>query len=86
MLDIYVHPHALKHGISEDRILFAWSNFIRKQRRSVPRENEVVVVGSDQEGGWLQIVAVDRGSFMLVIHAMTPPSKKVLRELGMVRR
>lgn len=86
MLEIYVHPHALKHGLSEDKILFAWGHFIRRQRRDVPRENEIVAVCSDREGQWMQIVAVDRGSYLLIIHAMMPPSKKVLRELGMVRR
>ncbi|MEG2982197.1 MAG: hypothetical protein RR794_00930, partial [Raoultibacter sp.] len=25
--DIYIHPHALKHGLTEDAIVYAWNNF-----------------------------------------------------------
>lgn len=86
MLDVVVHPHALKHDISEEGILFAWNNYLRKQQRAVPHEDEYVAIGLDKRGRLLQIVGVMRPGIMLIIHAMMPPSKKVLRELGLVWR
>ena len=85
MFEVEVHPHALKHGIPEKDILYAWENFIRKQYRTVPREDEVVAIGVTGDGILIQMVGKDLGSVMLIFHAMTPPSEKVMKEFGLRR-
>lgn len=85
MFEVVVHPHALKHGISESDILYAWENFIAKQRRTAPREEEIVAIGATSNGTLVQLVAKDLGCVHLVFHSMVPPSEKVLRELGLKR-
>ena len=81
-----VAEHALKHGLLEDDIRYAWSNFVRMQHRGVPNEGEVVAVGYDQKGGFVQMVAAERPFGIVIYHAMKPPTMKVLVELGLVRR
>ena len=78
--------HALKHGFSEEGILQAWDNFVRKQYRGAPNEGEVVVVGADLQGRLIEIVAAERPFGTIVRHAMEPPTRNVLKELGMLRR
>lgn len=86
MDDPVVADHALKHGVSEDDIRYAWSNFVRKRYRGAPNEGEVVAVGYDTKGRFLQIVAAERPYGTVIFHAMQPPTMKVLIELGLVRR
>lgn len=84
MADVYVHPHALKHGLSEEEIRYAWSNFVRSQFRHAPNEDQCVRIGF---GAYtptaIQMVGVVRPVGVLIVHAMTPPQKSVLAELGM---
>jgi hypothetical protein len=84
--DVFVHPHALKHGLSEEDILFAWASFVRKQYRSSPEEDKVLAVGYDMSGRFIQMVGRSGASGILIYHAMTPPTTKVLLELGLSRR
>ena len=85
--DVFVHPHALKHGISEDEILFAWSNFVRSQQRSTPLEDHCVRIGYGiRFADAIQMVGVTKSYGTLIIHAMAPPQGKVLDELGIPRR
>ena len=87
MLDIYVHPHALKHGLDEDEILYAWSNYIKSQQRSTPHEEEIVRVGYGKlTPSAIQMIGVQSTYGILIIHAMTPPPSSVLDELGIPRR
>ena len=86
MFEVVVHPHALKHGISESDILHAWENFIAKQQRTAPREDEIVAIGATADGMLIQLVVKDLGNVLLIFHAMVPPSEKVMRELGLKRR
>ena len=86
MLEVMVHPHALKHGISESDILYAWENFIAKQRRTAPREGEIVAISATANGTMIQLIAKDLGDVLLIFHTMAPPSEKVMRELGLKRR
>lgn len=86
MFEVMVHPHALKHGISESDILHAWENFIAKQRRTAPREDEIVAISATANGMMIQLVAKDLGDVLLIFHTMAPPSEKVMRELGLKRR
>lgn len=83
MQNIYVHPHALKHGLSEDEILYAWNNFVRSQFRKTPREDQCVRIGYGRHtSGAIQMVGIVKEFGTLIIHAMTPPQPRVLRELG----
>ncbi len=84
-MDIDVAEHALKHGLTESEILYAWENFLRKQHRQTPNEDVVVAVGVTQSGDLIQMVAIDKPWGTLIYHALKPPTMKVLIELGMVR-
>lgn len=84
MSALIVHPHSLKHGLTEDEIIFAWNNFARKRPRG---DDYWVTIGFDSKGREIEMVAavlVD-GS-LLVIHAKTPATKKFKKELGYPRR
>lgn len=83
---VYVHPHALKHGLTEEEILRAWLNYVRSQSRSAPNEDQVVRVGfGSSDHGAIQMVGIAKEFGVLVIHALTPPQDNVLRELGLLR-
>ena len=82
---VIVAEHALKHGLSESEILHAWENYVKMQQRLAPDEEYVAAVGCTQSGDMVQMVAVIVEDGHLVIHAMTPPTTKVLKELGMAR-
>ena len=82
---VVIADHALKHGLTEDEIRHAWSNFIRMQHRPAPDEEYVVAIGCTRNGDTVQMVAVVVEEGYLVFHAMTPPTLKVLRELGLAR-
>lgn len=86
MSDVIVHDHALKHGLQEDEIVYAWEHFARKQYRCPPREEEVAAIGFDQRGRQIQMVGKDFGEAILIYHALTPPTEKLCRELGLKRR
>ena len=86
MLEIEVHPNALKHGLNEEDVVYAWENFVRKQRREVPDTDQVIVVGFDKKGVFIELIAIDKPFGVLIYHAKTPPTEKILKELGMARK
>lgn len=86
MIEIVVHEHALKHDLGSEEIEYTWRNFVVQQHRASPNEDKILAIGFDQMHRPVQMVARDQGDRVLIYHAMTPPSEKVLRELGMVRR
>lgn len=47
------------------------------------QENQWVIIGLDANGRLIEIVAVIEGELIKIFHAMTPPSKKTLREIGL---
>lgn len=84
--EVYVHPHALKHGLTEEEMLRAWSNYVRSQNRSAPNEDQNVRVGFGfPDHGAIQMVGIAKEFGVLVIHALTPPQDNVLKELGLSR-
>ena len=83
MVEVMVHPHALKHGISESDILYAWENFIAKQRRTAPREDETILVGCTKNGRLVEVVGIDKPYGTLIYHAYAPPTISMLDELGL---
>lgn len=86
MREIVIAEHALKHGVAPEDIEYVWNHFVRKQYRGAPSEGEVVVVGYDRFGRLVELVAAERALGTIVYHAMEPPTKRVLRELGLERR
>ena len=85
-MDVYVDEHAYKHGLTEEQILYAWENFIKKLYRGAPNEGEIVCVGYDKNGVMMQLVAVEKSFGVLIYHAMTPPTQNALKELGLLKR
>ena len=74
--------------ILESDVLSAWKNaLIVIERIGVPLPDVVLVaVGSDANGRLLEMVgAVLADGTVHVFHAMTPPSKKTLIEIGITR-
>ena len=45
-----------------------------------------VAVGQTLSGGLVELVAARKGFVTIIFHAMKPPTKKVLLELGLIRR
>ena len=87
MGSIFVHPHALKHGLTEDEVLWAWSNFVKSQQRSTPNEDQCIRVGYGKTTpNAIQMIGITKPYGTLVIHAMTPPQATILDELGIPRR
>ena len=82
---VMVAEHALKHGLSEADIRYAWKNYIRMQQRPAPKEDYVAAIGYTRRGVLVQMVAIIVEDGHLVIHATAPPTNKVLKELGMAR-
>jgi hypothetical protein len=73
--------------ISEVDVREAWSNFARRQRRGDGKEEYFIAVGFDRAGRPIEMVAlqtVDGGWF--VYHALTPPTKSIMAELGLMER
>ena len=80
-----VHPRVLeRHSeFAEQDITHAWNNCISFRRREDIESDEYIAVGSDQNGRLLELVAECKSDDWLIYHAMTPPSKKTLKELGL---
>lgn len=81
MIRIRVHDHALKHGCTREDIHHAWDNRIASGHRESPFEDQVVAIGSDKKGRHIQMVAVNDWEGILIFHAMSPPTRKVIHEL-----
>ena len=80
---------AMRHPeISEDDVKSAWANALVIVERTTASFPDVVLVavGADANGRLLEIVgtALEDGT-VHVFHAMTPPSRKTLRETGIRR-
>lgn len=87
MCEVFVHPHALKHGLLEREILEAWENFAAKQHRQAPNEEHIVAVGyASTQPRKIQMMAIAKTFGLLIYHAMTPAQKSVLAELGLLGR
>ena len=87
MEKIYIHPHALKHGLTENEIAQAWENFVAKSRRQMPKDDQIVCVGfSPKHKRAVQMIGVTNSKGTMIYHAMTPPQKSILKELGIERK
>ena len=86
-IQVFIHPHALKHGLTEDQVLKAWENFAARQQRRTPNEDQTVCIGyAPGVANEIQMVAVSKPCGTLIYHAMTPAQSSVLDELGIPRK
>ena len=78
---LVIMQSAFKHGLSEESIKEAWSGFVRKR----PRGDDCwVAIGFDTKGRQIELVGlVLADGTILIIHAMSPATEKMLRELGL---
>lgn len=83
MDELIIDEHALKHGLEPEEIEHAWHNFVAKVYRGAPNEGEVIAVGYDGRGRFMEMVGAERSFGTVIFHAMTPPTRIVIRELGM---
>lgn len=86
MLEIYVHPHALKHGLESEDIKCAWRQYFRQRRRAEGDGTQIVSVGLDCRGRLIQMIGVVTQDGIMIYHALTPPTENVLAELGLAGR
>jgi len=72
--------------ITDEDVLTAWKNAINVVQRVTSEKDFTVAVGADIKGRLLELVATeDSGHTVRIFHAMTPPSEKTLKELGLIR-
>ena len=84
-----VHPRiSVRHPeISEGDVIHAWENALRSASRLPDKPDEYIAVGFDSNGRLLEVVAVrGQDGKWLAFHAMTPPSSKTFKELGIKRK
>lgn len=78
-----------RHPELEDEYVFsAWKNaFVFIERTNVEMYGSLLVaVGFDASNRMIEMVAVvEENGTVFVFHAMTPPSKKTMREAGLIR-
>ena len=85
---VVVDPHALKHGLSEVEVRYAWDTPIVCRQRNGAFDPPIwIAIGVLPDGRMAELVALedDLGRWH-VFHAMVPPTKKFKRELGMTGR
>ena len=87
MEQVYVHPHATKHGLAKEQILHAWKNAVEVARREGnDGVNDYVAIGFDQSGRPIEMTARWSLVGFLIYHANTPPTPRAFRELGLTER
>lgn len=85
---VIVHERVLKRhpDLSAEDVMCAWRNAFAMQERSGGGLYGTVLVGigADNRGRLLELVAQVRDDGIAeVFHSMTPPSRKLMAELGM---
>ena len=84
---ITVHERVcrLHTDLSEDDVITAWSHIVRSFTRTWSDLRECVAVGVDARGRLVEMISLRLADgSQLIYHAMTPPTKKVLKELGLM--
>ena len=87
MGSVVIHPRVMERHpeLTEEDVREAWLGYVRMTRREGD-DDYFVAVGFDSRGRAIEMVAVemlDGGWY--IYHAFTPPTKRVLRELGLMR-
>lgn len=85
MNDVFVHEHALVHGLTEQQVLHAWRNAVAVARRACSNgEVDFVAIGFDQHGRSIEVVGRKKPFGVLIFHANTPPTARAYKELGLM--
>jgi len=75
-----LHP-----DLSEHDVVTAWNHILSSFTRTWTDLRECVAVGVDSKGRLVEMIAVRSiDSTFMIYHAKTPPTKKVLKETGLV--
>lgn len=86
MSQIGVHPRiSQRHPeVTDEDVCAAMRSMICYKQRS---SGEWIAVGTDSRNRLVELVYIynDEEDFFFVYHGMTPPSSKMLRELGLER-
>ena len=87
-MQVFVHERVSKRHpeLSDDDVLSAWDSRIAWALRMGGDHNQIVATGFDKKGRLIEMVAVANGGDCLIFHAMTPPSKRTLKELDLIGR
>ena len=76
--------HERHPEIDNEDVLAAWDGCLCSARRAHSAFDDYVAVGFDSKGRLLEMIAVrNSDGAWYVYHAFTPPTKKVLEELGL---
>lgn len=83
---IAIHPNSYKHGLDDNAIEHAWRNAFEWLRRDGDDgKTEYVLLGVDHQGRLVELAARSVGNDgYIVFHANTPPSRRMLEELGLM--
>ncbi len=84
-MKIYIHKRiTTKHkNITENDVLTAWKNCSHYRIRTDKEQEEYIALGTDTKGRLIQMVGVLIDKDLLIYHALTPPTKKFLKEMGL---
>ena len=87
MEDLTIHERVcrLHPELTKSDVLTAWRHIVRSFTRTWTDQRECVAVGVDGKGRLVEMIALRScdGS-LLIYHAMTPPTKKVLIEMRLM--
>jgi uncharacterized DUF497 family protein len=85
---VRVHNNALKHGLSEEDVAYAWDNTIRSRQRNGTNDPPLwIAIGALPNGRLAELIGfLDSDMVWCVFHALVPPTKKFKRELGFSTR
>lgn len=86
---LYVHPRITERhpDLSESDVLAAWENAIAFLPRLGTDPVRYIAIGADMHGRLVEMVGqkATLGTWV-IFHAMTPPTRKTLAELGLGKR
>lgn len=85
---IAIHPHALKHGLTETDITCAWNSAFAWFRRDLENGGiDYVLVGLDGRNRLMELIAryCSEQDGYIIFHALVPPTRKMLKEIGIDR-
>jgi uncharacterized DUF497 family protein len=86
MYELAIAEHAMKHGLTQEEIAYAWEHLIAIRFRKAPNEEEAIAIGILPDGSVAEVVALTTKGRTVIFHAMTPPTRKALIEVGLKRR
>jgi uncharacterized DUF497 family protein len=66
---VEIRQSARKHGISDRSIIHAWENALRTVEYEYAGEERLLVIGADESGNLLELVAFPADEPTRIIHA-----------------